>query len=245
VFAIVLVVVLGSVEFGFRLGGRRARKHEGVRQTSVGTLVAATMGLLAFMLAFTFGQQWSRFDTRRELVLAEANAIRAAYLRADLLTEPQRTESRALLREYVGVRVDSTREGRIGEALSRSGQIHERLWGIAAAFAKEHGSSVASLFAQSVNEIIALHFKRERAGLHNRISIAIMVTLSFLAVLAMTSMGYHVGVAGERAPLVMFALAVAFSAVMFLIYDLDRPQAGFLRTSQRDLIELSRKLEAP
>jgi hypothetical protein len=245
VCAALLAVVLGSVELGFRLGQHRARKHEGLRQTSVGTLVAATMGLLSFMLAFTFGQVWSRFDTRRVLVLKEANAIRTAYLRTDLLAEPQRAESRALLREYVGVRVNGTREDRLGAALSRSEQIHERLWEIAAAFAKENGGSVGGLFAQSVNEIIALHFERERAGLYNSISTAILGTLFFLAVLAMTSMGYHVGIAGERATLVMFALALAFSSVMFLIYDLDRPHEGFLRTSQRDLIELGRKMEAP
>jgi hypothetical protein len=197
------------------------------------------------MLAFTFGQVWSRFDARRALVLEEANAIRTAHLRADLLAEPQRTESRALLREYVGVRAGVAREGGLGAALSRSEQIHLRLWDIAAAFAKENGGSVGGLFAQSVNEIIALHFKRERAGLYNEISTAILGMLFFLAILAMTSMGYHVGLAGERAPLVMFALAFAFSGVMFLIYDLDRPLEGFLRTSQRDLIELARKLEAP
>jgi hypothetical protein len=83
VFAAIIAVVLGSVEIGFRLGVGRARKHQGVRQASIGTLVAATMGLLAFMLAFTFGQVWSRFDTRRLLVLEEANAIRGASRRPD------------------------------------------------------------------------------------------------------------------------------------------------------------------
>ncbi len=244
-FVIVLVLVLGSVEFGFRLGSGRVRKHEGARQASSGTLVAATMGLLAFMLAFTFGQGWSRFDTRRLLVIGEANAIRAAFLRTDLLSEPQRTESRTLLREYVGGRVSGLSEGRLAATLARSQQIHQRLWDIAAAAAKQQVGPSAGMFAQSVSEIITLHFKRERAGLHSRIPTAVLGALLFLATLAMASMGYHVGLAAERTPFVMFSLAFAFSAVMFLICDLDRSREGSLRVSQQALIELGRTIGAP
>jgi hypothetical protein len=45
-------------------------------------LVGATLGLLAFILAFTFGLAAARFDTRRQVVLDEANAIGPTYLRA-------------------------------------------------------------------------------------------------------------------------------------------------------------------
>jgi len=48
-------------------------------------MIAAILGLLAFRLAFTFGVAASRFDTRRELVLDEANAIGTTFLRAALL----------------------------------------------------------------------------------------------------------------------------------------------------------------
>jgi hypothetical protein len=63
------------------------------------------LGLLAFLLAFTFGMAASRFELRRELVLDEANAIGTAYLRAALVPEPHRTEIRTFLRDYVDSRL--------------------------------------------------------------------------------------------------------------------------------------------
>jgi len=245
VFVAVVAVVVGSVEFGFRLGAGRVRKHEGARQASSGTLVAATMGLLAFMLTFTFGQGWALFDSRRLLVVEEANAIRGVFLRTDLLIEPERTESRALLREYVQVRLNGAQEGGLPAALARSKQIHQRLWEIAVAATKEQPGPSAGMFAQSVSEIITLHFKRERVALHTRVPVAILGTLLFLAALAMTSMGYHVGLAAERTPYVMFSLAFAFSAVMILIFDLDRVREGSLRVSQQAMVELGRTIGAP
>src|SRR4051794_14129102 len=59
----ILLIVLLSVEGGYRVGRFRAgRMHE--METPVGEMVAATLGLLAFLLAFTFGLAASRFDTK-------------------------------------------------------------------------------------------------------------------------------------------------------------------------------------
>jgi hypothetical protein len=100
VFVAILIVVLLSVECGYRLGRYRRNRHEQEKETPVGTMVGATLGLLAFILAFTFGLAAARFDTRRQVLLDEANAIGTTYLRAGMLPE-QRNEIRTLLRNYV------------------------------------------------------------------------------------------------------------------------------------------------
>ena len=41
------------------------------------------------------------------------------------------------------------------------------------------------------------------------------------------------------------ALVLAFSAVVTLIADLDRPQEGLLRVSQQTMIDLQKTLAAP
>jgi hypothetical protein len=84
-FATTVGVVLLAVEAGFRLGRWRHQRSEQEKEPPVGAMVGAILGLLAFPLAFTFGLAASRFDTRRELVLDEANAIGRTYLRAALL----------------------------------------------------------------------------------------------------------------------------------------------------------------
>lgn len=80
-------LVLAAVEVGFRIGRWRGQRSEHEQETPVGAIVAAILGLLAFLLAFTFGMAASRYELRRELVLDEANAVGTTYLRAGMVPE--------------------------------------------------------------------------------------------------------------------------------------------------------------
>src|SRR5262245_30926773 len=105
VFAALLAVMLSAAEVGYRLGQMRHRQSGHEKEPTVGGIVAAELGLFAFLLAFTFGLAGARFEARRETLLDEANAIGTSYLRSKLLPEPQRTEVQKLLREYVDIRL--------------------------------------------------------------------------------------------------------------------------------------------
>src|SRR5688500_16180189 len=94
-----------SVELGYRFARYRQQRAPEVKESSLGGMVGGTLGLLAFMSAFTFGLAGSRFESRRQVLLSEANAISTTYLRVAIIPEPMRTESRNLLREYVDVRI--------------------------------------------------------------------------------------------------------------------------------------------
>jgi hypothetical protein len=248
VFVVTVVVVFLSVEGGFRLGRYRGHRPEHEQEAPVGAMVGATLGLLAFILAFTFGMAASRFDTRKELVLDEANAIGTTYLRAELLPEPERTKIRDLLREYVDVRLPKgvlTLE-KIKQAIGRSEDLHGQLWSQAVAISEKNpGSIIAALFIQSLNEVIDLHSKRVTAGLRNRIPQTIWVALYFVAVLAMAAMGYHTGLTGRRSLVANLAIILTFSAVILLIVDLDRPQEGLLKVSQQAMVDLQKQLHTP
>ena len=82
-YIINIAIVLISAEAGWRLGNYRRQRPDHEEDAPVGAIVGATIGLLAFLLAFTFGMAASRYDTRKQLVLQEANAIGTTYLRAD------------------------------------------------------------------------------------------------------------------------------------------------------------------
>src|ERR1700752_2385344 len=97
-FIAILIIVLLSVECGYRLGKFRRSRTEQEKEAPVGTMVGATLGLLAFILAFTFGLAAARFDTRRQVLLDEANAIGTTYLRAGMLPD-RGQQMRALLRD--------------------------------------------------------------------------------------------------------------------------------------------------
>src|SRR5690242_17131175 len=121
-FVSILIIVLLSVEGGYRLGKYRRSRHEEEKEAPLGTMVGATLGLLAFILAFTFGLAAARFDTRRQLLLDEANAIGTTYLRAGMLPE-KGEEIRALLRDYVDTRLEAVRSSSIVEAIRESENI--------------------------------------------------------------------------------------------------------------------------
>jgi hypothetical protein len=240
-----LVLVLLSIECGYRLGTYRHKHWEQEKESPVGGMVGATLGLLAFLLAFTFGLASSRFDTRKEFVLDEANAIGTTYLRAGMLPEGGQ-EIRALLREYVDMRLQALRSGDLKQGIRGSEEIHGRLWAKAEAVAKKNpGSIVVGLFIQSLNEVIDLHAKRVWAAFYNRIPGSIWLALYSVAVLALGSMGYHGGLAGTSRSLAILAVAFTFSVVMWLIADLDRPHEGSLIVSQQPMIDLRNSMSKP
>lgn len=246
VFALTVGVVLAVVEIGFWLGESKRRRHEDIKDASLGSMVGATLGLLAFMLAFTFGMAASRYDTRRGHVLEEANAIHTCYLRAEMLPQPHSNEIRSLLRQYLEIRTSWYTAEQAQNAIASSEAVQQRLWTAAVTVGREHPDSVvAGLFVTALNQVFDLHSKRVKAALRSRIPVVILIILFFVTTLANLSVGYLAGIAGKRANLVSIALVLAYSSVFYLIIDLDRPHGGLLTASQHPLHDLRKTMAAP
>lgn len=235
-----------ALEGGYRIGRWRHVRVAQEKEPPVGAMVAAVLGLLAFLLAFTFGLAASRFDARRQVVLDEANAIGTTYLRARLLPGPQRTKVAELLREYVDVRIRGVKEKKLAEAITRSEELHELIWAEAVGAAENKNASpvMTSLFIQSLNEMIDLHAKRLMAGVRSRIPTSIWVGLLSLSLLGMLGVGYQSGLSATRRSPAMAALVLAFAGVLFLIADLDRGAEGFLTVSQQAMLDLQKSMHA-
>ena len=244
-FLAILALVLAAIEGGYRLGSHRHRQAGRENEAPVGAMVGATLGLLAFMLAFTFGMAASRFDTRKQLVLDEANAIGTTYLRTAMLPE-KRDEVRDLLRSYADARLEAVQPGRVAEAVLKSENIQNQLWSAATAVGLQHPDSiVVGLFVASLNEVIDLHTKRVNAALRNRIPGAIWMSLLTMALLSLAAMGYHAGLVGTIRSIAILVVALTFSAVIALIADLDRPSEGALIVSQQALIDVRQSMNPP
>lgn len=241
-----VLLVLVSVEGGYRLGKYRHQRSAQEKEAPVGMMVAATLGLLSFLLAFTFGLAAARFDDKRQVLINESNAIGTAYLRAGLLAEPHRSGVRALLREYVDIRLEGIAPDKLAAALRRTGELHSQLWAQAVAVGEQNpGSIMVGLFIHSLNEVIDLHSKRLMVGLRSRIPGVIWVVLYGVAVLAFTTMGYHAGLAETRRSLAVVAVALAFSWMMILIADINNPQTGWIKVSQQSMVELQGLMAEP
>ena len=88
----------------------------GEQEGPTGVLVSSILALMAFLLAVTMGMASDRFDTRRQLVVQEANAISTTYLEADYLPQPAADQMKELLREYLPLRIANTSDRSVVQA---------------------------------------------------------------------------------------------------------------------------------
>jgi hypothetical protein len=104
VFAIALIAQAIAAYVGDFLRKRAQSFKQGERH-DFNTVQAATLTLLALIIGFTFSMAITRYDLRKTLEEAEANAIGTEYLRADLLPSEIGSRARELLRKYVDLRI--------------------------------------------------------------------------------------------------------------------------------------------
>ena len=246
VLLLTVALILLAEECGYRFGRFRGKQERRESEPRVGGMVGAELSLLAFLLAFTFGMAGSRFEDRRQVILDESNAIGTTYLRAAMIPEPQSTEVRRLLREYVDVRIAGVQGGSLDQAIRRSEVLHGELWAAAVAVAEKDQRSVPiGLFISSLNETIDLHAKRLQAGLRSRIPLPVWIVLFGVAVSSFLAVGYHGGLTRTARSPAVYLVVLTFAAVMWLIVDLDRPGEGILTASQQPMIELRKSMEPP
>ena len=242
-FALTFVLVLFAIEGGFEIGVRRAAQRKAENASSAGAMANASLALLAFLLAFTFGFAASRLEARRTILLDEVNAIGTTYLRAGTLPDAEAAQARVWLREYVDSRLEAVRTGKLEEGIQQWEELQRRLWESAAAIARSNPTSIpVGLYLQTLNAMIDLHATRLNESVRVRIPVTIWAALYVLTVIAMLEMGYQTGLSGKRRPLSVPAFALAFAVVIYLIGDLDRPQAGTIRVSQQPLVELRQSM---
>jgi hypothetical protein len=250
IFLATIIVVVLAIEGGFRLGCQvRQKSAEDEKESPVAAIAAAILTLAGFMLAFTFGIASDRFQDRKTLVREEANAIGTAWLRSDFLPEPDRAETKELLRKYVDLRLDAVQAkdlGQIQEGLVESDRIQRQIWDTAVKNArKDMNSDVAALYIESINEFINIQALRVAVALYPQIPEVIWVVLYVLVILGMMSIGFQTAITGSaRRSHSVWLLAVSFSVVITLIAVLDRPKSDVILVPQEPLIDLRGKMAA-
>ncbi|MEO8369039.1 MAG: DUF4239 domain-containing protein [Candidatus Solibacter sp.] len=133
IFAILLLAGMQILmEAGRRLAlARRAKESEGER-SSLGAIEGAVFVLFGLLMAFTFSGAALRFNEKRMLVADEANAIRTAHLRLQLLAPEAQPKLQELFRKYVESRLETYRrlpDMKAAELeLANTNRIQEEIW---------------------------------------------------------------------------------------------------------------------
>ena len=244
-FGMISVLFFLASEAGFQIGRVRRAAVDESGKSQIGTLEAAILGLLALLLGFTFSMVLLRFETRKEMVLKESNAIGTCYLRAQMLPEPQKTEISELLRQYVDSRLKAARTSNLQELISRSEKLHDQLWSQAVATEKKEPQRLITLlFIQSLNDVIDIHSERLRVAM-DRVPDMVWLLLFVVTVFSMGMIGYGTGL-GQRHQLIpRLVVAVLIALVILVIMDLGQPQRGLIRVSQQSMMMLRDSINRP
>lgn len=246
--AITVGLVVLAIEAGYLLGlWARKRKREEM-ESSVSSITDYIIGLLAFILAFTFGIVTERYETRKVLVREEANLIRTAFQRADFLPIEERVAIKQYLLEYTQLRIEAVKSmdiDKIHQALDRSEILLDSLWNNAVTHARQDmDSDVAALYIESLNEMVNIGASRMVVGLHTRLPAGLWEFMLSLILLGMVAIGYKTAISGSRRSWMSLILAVSFGLVIILIEVLDRSHSKLIPVSQYPLEHLLKYLES-
>jgi uncharacterized protein YneF (UPF0154 family) len=230
-----LAGMLICLEIGYRLARKQLTETS---QDGVGAMEAAVFALLGLLLAFSFSGGTSRLETRRQLIIEEANAIGTAYLRVDLLAAEEQPEMRRLFKEYLDARMAVYQQlpdlAAAERQIALAEGIQARLWTKAVAASRASGTPViAQLLLPALNQMFDVTTAR-RVVLYTHLPALILVLLLSVAMLSGLLAGYAMAKRGARSWLHMLAYAGAVSVTIYAIIDLDYPRTGWIRLDAAD-----------
>jgi len=239
-----LCFVLIPLYFGEQYAKYALKKNEKIKEGTIGAVVGATFGLLAFLLAFTFQIAESRYGARKELLLKESGEIRSVYHLAGLLPDSLKTKARALTGEYVDIRLEAFYDNsKKDHLITRSQEIIDQLWQFAEHMnTLDRSSEAYSLFASAVLNASETFHERKIIALHYRIPSSILFILGCMTFIAMLLLGYQLGVSGKVSFILNLFLGLTFALVIWLILILDRPELGIAKINQQPLIDLQTEI---
>jgi len=229
--AFLLAAEIGAFVFK-RLGGQS-------RPTSGIPLDGAT-ALLGLLIGFTFVMAADRFETRRELVVAEANALSTTYLRDAMLPEPSGARLGALLSDYGRTRLAffDAREDKalLARSAARTSLLQDAIWKeTTLALRAPQAAPLATAVLTTTNEMFDLAASRQ-AALDARVPAPMFALLIFCGLITAALNGYNMAAQGphHRVAVTSFLVMVAVSIVV--VEDLDTPRSGFVTVPQGPMI---------
>jgi hypothetical protein len=232
---VLAVVFIAAVALGAFVLRPRAALTESQRE-DFKVVQGATLTLLAFIIGFCLSMAVNRYDQRKNLEEAEANAIGTEYARADLARDPVASSIKSGLIRYTQLRLADylTREP---EALAQIGRdtaaLQAELWQSATQVAKDMPTPIGATVVTGMNDVLNSQDYSEAARI-NRIPIGAWVLMILIAVCGCVMQGY--GASGNlRRGVLIAILPLTVALSLALIADIDSPRGGVIHVQPQNL----------
>ena len=238
--------LLVLIEVGRRAGRARLERDPDKGLSGLGPIEGSVLGLFGLLLAFSFGGAVSRFNDRTLLVIDEANAVRTAWLRLDVLSAADQPALRKTFQEYVQARVETqaAEEEDTRNLEERIQQLKEEIWkGVHAAYRRDGYSSSGNFLMASLNELFDLGDRR-LAYRRYHMPIAVFIFLLALGLIGGLMAGMAMAGSKNRNWLYPVGFAIINGLTIYLIIDIEYPRHGLIRNDavHQVLVEAAERL---
>jgi hypothetical protein len=216
---------------GYKYRQYQVKKFPDTSSLGLGTAEGSLLGLMALLLSFSFGISASKYESRKDIIVQEANNIGTTILRCDLYPDSLRNLFRTDLKNYVEARIAYFDAGddavAIQKALRQADSISTICWKRTAWFSRNPAYYTATMqMVPSLNATIDIVSTRDagRRAVLPRLILNILIILT-LASSFLTGYGSKIH---ERKKVLVFAFALMTTSALYLVIDLDRPRQGLI-----------------
>ncbi|HUL76617.1 MAG TPA: hypothetical protein VL691_05070 [Vicinamibacteria bacterium] len=220
---------------------RRWRPLKEEERETFQVISGAALTLLGLIIAFSFSMAVGRYDQRKNLEEAEANAIGTEFLRVELMPAAVSEKAKELLRTYVDRRIlfyEERHEGRLGRIADDTARLQGELWSMVRTAAAAQPDPVMAVIVSGMNDVLNSQGYTQAAW-WNRIPEGAWILMVAIAMSCCALVGYS---AHEVRPSVLVILPAILSIAFFFIADIDSPRHGLIRVMPHNLISLAQSL---
>lgn len=230
--------IMVCLETGYRAGLRSSAENPESAHEGIGVIEAAVLALLGLLVGFSFAGATSRLDTKRQLIVQEANSIGTAYLRLDELPINEQPQMRQLFREYMDARLrvyERLPNLRAAEQeIARVGELQKEIWSRAVAAGRNDPTqNTTRMLLPAINEMIDITTARKIA-MYTQLPPLIFILLTGVALVSGLIAGYAMAKRGSRSWLHMVLYAAVIAITIYVILDLEYPRFGLIRLDAAD-----------
>ncbi|MBO9201868.1 MULTISPECIES: bestrophin-like domain [Niastella] len=226
---------------------KRVAKRQPDKEISLGTAEGALMGLMALLLAFTFGMVSTKYESRRQTIIDEANLLNTGLLRCSLFPDSIKKTLIPDYKNYLESRIAYYDAGdnpeKINTALENTRKYFNGIWNENALLIKDqYNRPLAEQLVPALINLRNMVISRE-AGRIATVPSLILVVLLILIFVASFLTGYGLK-PGGRNPVFSMAFAIMLSVALYLIMELGRPRQGYinLENAEKEIVNLRKNL---
>ena len=245
IYIIIVFFIFISILGGIAFARWRKIHLKNDDESAINTLVAATLGLLTFILAFTFSLSSARFDASKQFLLDEVNAIETSWLRAGLVEQPFSNQLRRALVKYTEVRFWSIENpNKLKETIAKAEKIQNHIWTLITEMNSQNvgKDEINALLIEAVNDMFDMQTKRISKALIDRIPNLIWIALFVLIIIAMFEVGFILGKSDKSNWILILALSMSFSVIIIIIVELDSYK-GHITLNQQAMYDMYERIK--